>query len=65
MSASTLDRARLRGPGRQGRSEPVRGRPDAAVVEGQTARLDRPGGPLAETDQHGQSETLTRRRVSK
>ena len=28
------DRARLRGPSRQGRSEPVRGGADAAVVEG-------------------------------
>src|SRR5215471_21145602 len=41
------DRARLRGPGRQGGSELVRGGADAAMVEGEEARLDRRGGPLA------------------
>jgi ATP-dependent DNA ligase len=38
----------VRGPGRQGRGEPVRGGGDAALVEGQAARLDRPGGLLAD-----------------
>jgi hypothetical protein len=32
---------------RQGRSEPVRGGADAAVVEGETEGLDRPGRSVA------------------
>jgi hypothetical protein len=35
------DRARLRGSGREGRNEPVRGRADAAVAEGKAEGLDR------------------------
>jgi ATP dependent DNA ligase domain len=40
-------RARLRGPGRQGRGQSVRGGTDAAMVEGEAEGLDRPRGPLA------------------
>jgi len=46
------DRARLRGPGRQGRGEPVRGGADSAVVEGEAEGLDRRRRPLAAADQH-------------
>jgi len=39
------------GLGRQGRGEPVRSGADEALAEGEAARLDRRGGPLAATDQ--------------
>src|SRR5206468_2199993 len=45
--------ARLRGPGRQGRGECLRGRPHDAVVEGQAEGLDVRGGPLAAEDRRG------------
>jgi hypothetical protein len=47
-------RARLRGLRRQGRAQPLRGRPDEAVDQGQAEGLDRRRGRLAAENQRSE-----------